>query len=397
MSDEAPRSFGYNPALDGLRAFAILAVIAYHCSFDQRGLNVWGGWLGVDLFFVLSGFLITTLLLREHQRFARVSLRSFYMRRVLRLYPLIVVSLLVATFTMVWLQGSSGARTHPVGIAAIAFYFVNWADLWHRSAPVMGLFSHFWSLSIEEQFYVVWPVVVIVALRWRHRYLALLTLSAGLATAIALTRSRMVWTAYRWQRHNPYAYGLLGAHRTQAWNTWYLSSWYHGDGLLVGCCLAVLLVLRTKPFGRSARISLTVAAFGAAGGLLWIGHLASKHQQWPPIASLGMPAFEVCAAILVAHLVVTPVGTMARGLSWRPLVWTGRRAYGLYVIHPVALVLVQRELGHRGGWPIVAALATAFGLAALSYRFIEQPALRLKRRFTPANTEARRAAGATSG
>jgi peptidoglycan/LPS O-acetylase OafA/YrhL len=344
---------------------------------------MWGGWLGVDMFFVLSGFLITTLLIREHRGMGSVSLRNFYARRILRLYPLILLALLVASLTTVFASPTSAHRTTPWGLVAMAFYFVNWVDISHRTAPIMGLFGHFWSLSIEEQFYLVWPLVVVVVLRARRTGLILLAIiSAGVAITTGVLRSRMVWNAHRWQRGNPYAFGLLGTHRLNAWNDWYLGSFYHGDGLLIGCFLAVALSAVHRRPGRVVRALLGVAAVGAVVTMVVIGRLGNHHVEWPPMASRFLPMFTVSTSIVVAHLVMSPASPLARVLSVRPLVWTGRRAYGLYVFHPVFLVLVQSAAGHRGGWPLVLALVLSFVAAALSYRYLEGPILRQKHRFT---------------
>ena len=176
---------GYRPELDGLRGLAVLAVMAYHC--DLRRI-VPGGFLGVDLFFVLSGFLITALLMREHQQTGRIHLPRFYLRRALRLLPALFVMLAVCC---VW----AALRTKPDRAAVIyqaalltACHAANGAACW--SVP-MDLLSHAWSLSLEEQFYVAWPVLLVLLLRFgaTHRRIAWLV-GTGIA-ASALVRAAL--------------------------------------------------------------------------------------------------------------------------------------------------------------------------------------------------------------
>jgi peptidoglycan/LPS O-acetylase OafA/YrhL len=151
---------GYRPELDGLRAVAVLAVVLYHLHGPQA--PILGGFLGVDLFFVLSGFLITRLLLEDHRRRGSISLRSFYRRRMARLFPALAVVLAFVTLDAVTI-GSGGPRTQLLaGVAATIGYSANW--LW-GTGHAFGTLDAMWSLSVEEQFYVVWPFAFLLIMR----------------------------------------------------------------------------------------------------------------------------------------------------------------------------------------------------------------------------------------
>ena len=162
----APAPFGYHPALDGIRAIAIVSVMLFHYVFRNH-LIMPHGLLGVDAFFVLSGFLITALLLREHGRTERISLRNFYVRRALRLLPLLACIIVVAIVINVAFPYGYPGRPAGPGIVAAAFYYANWYTLWHPDT--LGILGVTWSLSIEEQFYLLWPVLLMTLLLFKPR------------------------------------------------------------------------------------------------------------------------------------------------------------------------------------------------------------------------------------
>lgn len=188
------------PELDGVRGIAILAVFLNH---TQPTLS--GGFLGVDLFFALSGFLITGILLNEFNRTGSISLRSFYYRRALRLLPALVVFLLVCA---PW--------AHWQATTATMFYFANW-----HSFEFLGPLVHTWSLSVEEQFYIAWPVVLLLLLRLK---LSKTAIAAGLITIIALI---FIWRLY-----------LLKS--GASWERAYKGTDTHTEGLLIGCVIALV-------------------------------------------------------------------------------------------------------------------------------------------------------------
>src|SRR5690349_21349742 len=182
-TESAPATFGYHPALDGIRAIAIVSVLLFHYVFRNH-LILPHGLLGVDAFFVLSGFLITALLLREHGSKRRISLRNFYARRALRLLPLLACVLIVAVVVNLAFPPGYPGRPQRPGIVAAAFYYANWYTMRHNTG--LGFLGVTWSLSIEEQFYLVWPVLLVALLSFttRRSVVALTTFAAFVAAAI---------------------------------------------------------------------------------------------------------------------------------------------------------------------------------------------------------------------
>jgi peptidoglycan/LPS O-acetylase OafA/YrhL len=308
------RRLSYLPALDGLRGVAILLVVGYH----YFGLPL-GGNQGVDLFFVLSGFLITTLLLEEREA-GRISLRCFYTRRARRLFPALAV--LLAAFLLLGgglkLAAAGGLYTGNVMLAFGWFPGL-------RSAPIGPL----WSLAQEEQFYLVWPLIIIVLGRRRLPLIfgALLILLAG----------------YR-----------IGVYFSGAsFDRIYYGADLHSDGLVAGALLAAL---------RHRRRSFAVPEWvGQLGGAVLLGAVIVRLDtaEWQ---TFSLPIVDLACVALVAAAVSQT--EMARTLSTRWLVWTGTISYSLYLWHD----LVRSEIHERA-----LAIAVSFFVAWLSYRFVEQP------------------------
>jgi peptidoglycan/LPS O-acetylase OafA/YrhL len=389
----APARLGYQPALDGVRACAITLVMLFHYPWAQRfyGHNpVHGGFLGVDAFFVLSGFLITTLLLQEHTSHGSFSLRRFYARRALRLLPALGVLVGAALVMRVLLADNNANRPAALGFFGMIFYVANWVEIYRHGA--LGLFSYTWSLAIEEQFYLVWPVVLLLMLRRRLsiRTIAMVT-GAGIVAAA-------VWRAWYWHSHfgprrfvdyyfliTAHAATDTGAldHRTAVWNRWYFGSDTRADALLVGCLTAIVLFAVLPRLGARARMRLSAAAgvaFVACGIIVWRAVVVLS--GWLP--AWGILALEVGVAVLIAGLVAAPRGPLARLLALPPLAWLGRRSYAVYLYHPVVFTYLSRTHVHLAPpVSLVFQFTVVFVLAELSYRLLEGPMLRRKRRFEP--------------
>jgi peptidoglycan/LPS O-acetylase OafA/YrhL len=193
---ESPaRPFRYQPALDGVRGVAIVLVVLFHYPWgvtDARaffGNNpVHGGFLGVDAFFVLSGFLITTLLLQEHAKSGGVNLRRFYARRAFRLVPALVVLLVIAVFLHFLLPAGDVNRPETSGLLGMLFYVANWVSIYRPKA--LGITADTWSLAIEEQFYLLWPIVLVLMLRRRLRTATIAVVTTvGVAPGTGITGS----------------------------------------------------------------------------------------------------------------------------------------------------------------------------------------------------------------
>lgn len=323
----AQRRLGHIPALDGLRGVAIASVLIYHAG----GLS--GGYLGVDLFFVLSGFLITSLLLEEHVERGRVSLPNFYIRRVRRLMPVAVAGIV---FSEIALLGGYIGWQALSGVFAL-FYVENLAHFLH-DAPVTGV-GHYWSLSQEEQFYLLWPPCLVLMLRRRVSPRWIL---AGLLLA---------------------AVGVM-AHRTSLHDALRLyGPDVRSDGMLLGCALAVAWKSGlVKPRSAWRFAGLAAAATFAA---------AIYAATWATGERYGVTAANLASVTMIASVITVPHGWLPRLLSFQPLRWLGVISYSLYIWQP----LVVSVTGLHG--VVMLAVATPIGWG--SYQLIERPFRRQSR------------------
>ena len=357
--------------LDGLRAIAVALVLVYHLW--PKALP--GGFLGVDIFLVISGFLITTLLLREWQRSGSIALLSFWRRRARRLIPALSLVLLVCTSAALLVTAVSGNGDLLVNIGAQlagALLFVsNWVfialggDYFTRDNP--ELYRNTWSLSIEEQFYVLLPLLLLLTLRAHSRFtraLLFILLSVGSAALMV-------------------AYAAQGELPTRV----YFGSDSHVFGLFGGVALAVLLQSvhgrqrERASLGTTQQTGLAVLAALGLGVLAW---LSFTLVEGSPESFAGGFQLASAAALLTVWAVSRPGGWAGRVLDVRPLRWVGERSYGIYLWHwPLLLIvpaLAQPETPPSEGLaPLVALLVLALTVAcaALSYRFIEQPVRKL--------------------
>jgi peptidoglycan/LPS O-acetylase OafA/YrhL len=336
---------GYVPALDGIRAVAILSVLGYHYFLIPRG-----GTVGVDVFFVLSGFLITTLLLEERFENGRVSLRAFYVRRARRLFPALAVMI------SIYLALSTIAGSDRLLAAVLSVFYVgNLVDAYgHTRLLVDANLDSLWSLAQEEQFYVLWPCALLLLTRTRRMLLWVGLIAGGFA----------VYRAILVMGGNPSV-------RT------YYSPDTHADGLLIGATLAVARL----------RWHLQVGEWAGKVGAAALVPALIVGWQFTAWAVWVLPVFEICVALLIAAAVS---GTeLAACLSARPFVWLGKRSYGLYLWHGPVFAATVYVLGSSSPDRLVGA-AAAIGAASLSYRFVELPFRR--RRKTSAEPRAREAA-----
>ncbi len=339
----------YSPALDGIRAIAVLAVMAYHSGLAR------GGYLGVDVFFVLSGFLITGLLLEERRSSGGVNLRNFYARRALRLLPALFVFLIVWTTVLLVTVPPTYWKYVGTYVAAVLFYAANWAAI---SGLPMGIFLHTWSLAVEEQFYLAWPLVA-----------GLLSLSRRpLCVAGALAAAATATAGWRWYLSNHAA----------SWRRIYMANDTHADGLLLGAAVAFLIV-NGGWFSRLRRPELGALAGAALVSLLVATPLV-------PYYAHGVTMAVAVATAVVILDVLAETSWLRRLLGLRWLAATGRISYGLYLWHfPVFLYWGALKL-FSGEAPaslqvLVLAWATTFAAAGVSYIAVEAPALRYKARF----------------
>jgi peptidoglycan/LPS O-acetylase OafA/YrhL len=336
------------PALDGLRAFAVLAVMAFHTSPAAHG-----GFLGVDVFFVISGYLITMLLLREFSRTGGIDFRQFYLRRGLRLLPPLLFMLVITLpFALTWMHDGMGINV-PAALLSVIFYVANWANVWQDQAT--GIWTHTWSLSIEEQFYLIWPAVLFfVVARLRK------SPAAGLGVAIvAMVIARVI----TWH--------------TDPGNWMYYATTSHSDGLLLGALMAVLLQNRESLLPTPSA-SEAVAWIGALG---LAGLFATSYIDGGSTFEWRLPAAAVFSVMIVHHLATQVDGPMVRVLSLRPFVAIGMVSYGLYLYHfPVFMIVQSRGYSHLVQHTLE--ITVSVGLTVFSWFLVEKPALRLKDRLS---------------
>jgi peptidoglycan/LPS O-acetylase OafA/YrhL len=351
------RRLGYRPALDGVRGLAIAIVVAFH-AFGWPA----AGTLGVDLFFVLSGFLITTLLLEEHARSGRIGIRAFYVRRARRLLPALFVMLvpfvlIAATTTVV--RGTLSS-TLFLGLGAALTYTSNIVVAADPSAVPAALI-HLWSLAAEEQFYLAWPLLVLVLIRRGGIRLVGRVVAVLLALAVA----------YRLQL-------LL---RGVSIERLYYGPDTHADSLLVGCFFGCLWMRGRLPrmisSERARRVSILLSLVAVLSAAVLIGRVPWRVAYGLQLVPTG---FAVAAGVLVVSAALGG-SAIARALSVKPLVFLGRISYAVYLWHLPLLVAfagVDRQFGLRTCAAVLATVVVATG----SRYVIELPFLTRRRSFT---------------
>lgn len=358
-STAAPRGAFRVPGLDGIRALAVSTVIIFHLV---PGTLV-GGYLGVDIFFVVSGFLITTLLLRERAATGRISLRGFWIRRARRLLPALGLLLVACCAAALVVGGDVLVGLGSQVLGAVTFSS-NWVFIAQGSSyfdeAVPELFRNLWSLAVEEQFYILWPLLLVLVLVRMPRGLRI-----GAIGILALASA--VWMG-------------LAVTTTDATRVYYGTD-THAFGLAIGALLAVLMLDRAErlgeaPASRAARGMSAAAGVLSVAALIALAVVMSGDQE--VVYRGGLALVAVLSAVAIAALLV-PGSPFARGLDWAPVRWIGVRSYGLYLWHWPVFVLVSASFPTvaRDGWEVALraaiALAITVVVAALSYRFLEQP------------------------
>jgi peptidoglycan/LPS O-acetylase OafA/YrhL len=346
------RTMGYQPALDGLRAISVIAVVLFHAGFSWMH----GGFFGVEVFFVVSGYLITSLLLDEREKQQRISLEQFWMRRARRLLPALA-TMLAAVAVWAALFGSAEQQsTLKRDLPWSLFYAGNWGQI-RGSTPYFAsadppLLRHLWSLAVEEQWYLVWPIVFVAAMaigagRLRSRG------TAFVGTAVAI----MFVTA------------LLHGHLSD--NALYLSTITRSSGLLLGAgCAFVWRPWRSvAPSQRRGRRLDPIGA-GALTLLICIMSVASLQASY--VYQWLLPVVSILAMIVIAVVVYPAADGMRAILAWRPLVEIGRRSYGIYLWHWPVFVI--GHVYHSGSWPkFIVATAVTAAISEACYRYVETP------------------------
>jgi peptidoglycan/LPS O-acetylase OafA/YrhL len=369
---------GYRRDIDGLRAIAVTLVVAYHSIIP----GFTGGFVGVDVFFVISGFLITGLIADELLRTGTLSLTTFYVRRARRLLPMAMLVLLTTAIAFAFILSPIDFSALAGDIRAATLYYANWhfasSSLVYGSATSVNPVLHYWSLSVEEQFYILWPPLLFLVSRTRkrstsrRRYTPYQRMAATLTAVVVVSLGLSVWVT---DRSSPYGY--YGLH-TRAWE------------LAAGGLLALYL--------RSPRRVTKVG--GQVGGALGLAAIAVATVAFGPTTRFpGIAAtLPVAGALLLLWAGAgTHLSAVNRALSSRPFSYVGRISYCWYLWHWPCLILAGTlaarpsslkdwntySLPH--GWTAAAAVAASFALSVVSHHFIEDPV----RRFSWATTHRR--------
>ncbi|TCP22347.1 peptidoglycan-N-acetylmuramate O-acetyltransferase [Scopulibacillus darangshiensis] len=345
----------YMGGLDGLRALAVLAVIAYHLNLRWAP----GGFLGVVVFFVLSGYLITDQLVAKWDQRGRMDFRDFWLRRARRLLPAMLILLIAVVAWTTFFDHNLLAKLRGDVVAAL-LYISNWWFIFHNVSyfDKFGLpspLNNLWSLAVEEQFYLIWPLLLYLGLRFvKQRGLLIL-----LTILIAIDSALLMAVLYE-----------PGADPSRV---------YYGTdtrmfSLLIGAALALVWPSRklSKKVPRQARVILDLTG---TAGLIAVLYMVWKTNQFDPsLYRGGMVVISIATAVLVAVL-AHPVSYLAKMFSWKPLRWIGVRSYGIYLWHYPVIVLTTPAV-NTGGTDILRCtlqIAASIGLAALSWRYIEDP------------------------
>jgi peptidoglycan/LPS O-acetylase OafA/YrhL len=362
MPEPVKRNQRYMPGLDGLRAVAVLAVIAFHLGYGWAP----GGLLGVGIFFTLSGYLITDILLSQLARHGHVKLGRFWLARARRLLPALF-AMLVIVVAWVTVFGPAQPQQFRDAVVANALYVGNWqlifgdVSYFARFAPP-GPLNHLWSLAIEEQFYIVWPFLLLLGVKLvretplasgvRPR-LAVVTLALALLSAILMA------VVYR---------PSLDPSRV------YYGTDTRAFELLFGAALAMVWPSRKLSPRIGAGARATLDALGVAG-LVVIALMIWRTDQYSTFLYRGGFVVLSIATVLVVAALAHPASRLGPALGWKPLRWLGVRSYGIYLWHFPVIVLTTPGGIANGAEPLreLAQLAAIVAIAALSWRYLEEP------------------------
>jgi peptidoglycan/LPS O-acetylase OafA/YrhL len=357
MPEPVRSSQRYLPGLDGLRALAVGAVVAYHLDLGWAQ----GGLLGVGTFFTLSGYLITDLLLGQHERTGRLQLADFWLRRARRLLPALFVMLAVVVAWVTLLDRSLlPAARGAVGASAV--YMTNWwliaqhSSYFAQFGPPSPL-GHLWSLAVEEQFYLIWPWLLWIALRCRRSRsgpdVSLAAACLLLAAASAVTMVLLYQPGYDPTR-------VYEGTDTRAF------------ALLIGAALAFVWPSRRLQDQVTSRARWALDGAGAAGLAVFAVLVWRTNEYSPFLYRGGMVLLSFATALMVAAA-ASPASRFGRILGWEPLRWLGVRSYGIYLWHFPIIVLTAPADGGDTPRRAILQVAATIGCAALSWRYIEEP------------------------
>jgi peptidoglycan/LPS O-acetylase OafA/YrhL len=343
---------GQRPCLDGLRGVAVLVVVLTHLHFIP------GGVVGLEILFVLSGFLITVLLIEEREKKGEISLRNFYSRRFRRVLPPLIAMLVIGSVVSIWIGYQTPARM--LREAAVTGLFL--ANTQTINGILMPTFGHTWSLALEVQFYLLWPVAFYFLLRAKVRRERILLLLVLLIAAVVSLR--IAYFLYR---------PRLEPARLQYLMRLYMGIDSHSDTLLIGCLAGAAVAWNRLPDSKHFQARLQVTGWLCLAGLGYLV-LRCHHEQQGFYCGL-FTLTGLLAATVIVWLVLAPPQFLLYIFEWPILVGLGRISYALYLFH----MPICQWLHPRGAGPIALALGLSVVAAILSFYIIERPFIRQKR------------------
>ena len=373
----------YLPGLDGMRAFAVVAVMIYHANSSWLK----GGFIGVEVFFVISGYLITLLLISEHEKLGLVDMKSFWIRRFRRLLPaLFVMMTLLSVWTALFEREALGQLRGDI-LAGI-FYISNWYQIFigagYSASNDFAPLRHLWSLAVEEQFYLVWPIVMVALLRKGSRKIAELAVylfGAALVITIVVALLYYPGPINANPENSPNAYWEIGGRFISKADALYLSSISRSSGLLLGAAMAMVwrpVAVMRGPLRDKGRAldGLAVVGFAILAAMCWkVGFINSDGDNSADPWLFRGGFFVASIATLMIIAAVTHRGSLtSRALSGATLLWIGTRSYGLYLYHWPIYQIVRNTAGTKlkfHEW-VLCMVATAI-ITEISYRYIETP------------------------
>lgn len=369
----------YLPGLDGMRALAVMAVMVYHANADWLP----GGYLGVEVFFVISGYLITLLLISEKERTSTVDMKHFWFRRARRLLPALFTMLIAITiWTSLFDRDALGKLRGDV-IAALV-YVSNWYQIWtgagYTATNEFAPLRHLWSLAVEEQFYVVWPLVMFALLKGGTRQIAGLSRwLVGAALFITLVTA-LVYTSgpIGTSEVTPDAYWSIAGREISKFDWSYLGTFSRASGLLLGAAFAMVwrpVAVMRGPLRTKGNLLDLVAVLGflALAAMVWWMWLISPSGGNPFLFRGGFLLCAVATLMMVAAVTHERAAT-SRVLSIPVLLWVGTRSYGLYLYHWPIYQIIRGIAGvHLKFHEFVFAMIATGIVTEISYRFIETP------------------------
>jgi len=351
----------YIHSVDGLRAVAVIAVLLYHLGIDW----IPGGFLGVDLFFVISGYVITGLILESIARSGTLDLRAFYLSRVRRLLPALI-AMLVFTTLYIGVYAPETVRRFISDIPYVLSGTMNWALVarqqdYFESIGRPPLLQHTWSLAVEAQFYLIWPLVLLFILRYfGKKNISIAALAIALASGVAL-----------------FAYSIRIDTQESAISHVYFGTDTHSIGLFLGSALAVSWKPQNLTREISKRAQDFVDLIGVFGFLGLLATFLFINESDPTLYRIAFPLAAIFGCFTLIS-VVHPASRFAPLLSSRVLIWIGERSYGIYIWHWIVFQLTRPSLDLVGDdWALYALrVLIVFALADISLRYIEIPVRR---------------------